>query len=215
MGYILGMEIISPRSLRKGLRYQALRESDPHSSPRKIRRYLSTTSVDYSALIHQLSCYRTLSASNISPMENGESSFSGNPSQYSTLVPPISNMISTTVSGNFNRDAANVSNCNNTTINNNIKVGVYEESWVIQEWLSPLEPRKRHEDVRNSRLDGIGEWVLQRDEFTSWSKGQDGSVNPTFLCYGGPGVGKTYIRYDRRISSNNQRRCLLVIKSVR
>ena len=127
-------------------------------------------------------------------MENGESSFSGNPSRDSTLVPPISNTISTTVSGSFNRDAANVSNCNNTTINNNINVGVYEEIWWIQAWLSPLEPHKKHEDVRNRRLDGIGEWVLQRDEFMSWSKGQDGTANPTLLCHGGPGVGKTYIR---------------------
>ena len=78
---------------------------------------------------------------------------------------------------------------------NTINVGTDEESLQIQAWLSPLEPYKRHQDVRNHRLDGVGEWVLQKSEFESWRKGRDGSVNPTLLCYGVQGVGKTYIRY--------------------
>ena len=74
-------------------------------------------------------------------------------------------------------------------------VAVEEESLQIQEWLSPLVPHRRHRDVRNHRLEGVGEWVLRRSEFKSWCESQDGSVNPTLLCYGGQGVGKTYIRY--------------------
>ena len=70
-------------------------------------------------------------------------------------------------------------------------MGVNEESARIQEWLSPLEPRARHQDVRNRRLDGVGEWVLQRNEFESWRKNQDSSMNPTLLCYGDQGGGKT------------------------
>jgi len=77
---------------------------------------------------------------------------------------------------------------------NTINVEVYQDSWWVQPWLSPLEPHKRHEDVRNRRLDGIGEWLLQRREFTSWSNGQDSTANSTLLCYGDQGVGKTYIR---------------------
>lgn len=69
------------------------------------------------------------------------------------------------------------------------------ESLQIQAWLSPLKPHSRHLDVRNQRLRGIGDWVLGRTLFRMWSKGQDGVVNPTLLCVGGPGVGKTYIRY--------------------
>jgi len=87
-------------------------------------------------------------------------------------------------------NVGNVSNSYNT-----INVGIDEESLQIQAWLSPLEPHKRHQDVRNRRLDGVGEWVLRRSEFESWRKGRDCSVNPTLLCYGGQGVGKTYIRY--------------------
>ena len=84
-------------------------------------------------------------------------------------------------------------------------MGANEESLRIQAWLSPLEPHRRHQDVSNRRLDGVGDWVLQRSEFKSWYKSQDGSGNPTLLCYGGQGVGKTHIRY-RRIF-RNLRRC--------
>ena len=49
--------------------------------------------------------------------------------------------------------------------------------------------------MSNRRLDGVGDWVLQKNEFETWRKSRDGSVNPTLLCYGGQGVGKTYIRY--------------------
>ena len=92
--------------------------------------------------------------------------------------------------GNSNSNVGNVSN----TYNNIINVGIEEESFRIQEWLSPLEPHKRHRDVRGSRLDGVGEWVLRRSEFESWCKSQDESADRTLLCYGGQGVGKTYIR---------------------
>jgi len=94
------------------------------------------------------------------------------------------------VHGDSNTNVGNVSNSYNNTIN----VGIDEECLQIHEWLSPLEPNKRHQDVRNRRLDGIGEWILQRSEFESWRKSRDGLVNSTLLCYGGQGVGKTYIR---------------------
>ena len=87
-------------------------------------------------------------------------------------------------------NVGNVSNSYNT-----INVGIDEESLRIQAWLSPLEPHKRHQDVRNRRLDGVGGWVLRRSEFESWRKGRDDLANPTLLCYGVQGVGKTYIRY--------------------
>ena len=78
--------------------------------------------------------------------------------------------------------------------NNTINVGM-DESLRIKAWLSPPELYKRHQDVRNYRLNEVGEWVLRRREFESWRKSGDGSVNRTLLCYGGQGVGRTYIRY--------------------
>jgi len=101
------------------------------------------------------------------------------------------NRTTNTIYGDSNSNVGNVSNSHNTTVN----IGTQEESLQIQKWLSPLEPGKRHQDVRNGRLAGVGEWVLRRSEFESWCGSQDGSANPTLLCYGGQGVGKTYIRY--------------------
>jgi len=99
--------------------------------------------------------------------------------------------IANTICGDSNSNIGNVSNSYNTIIN----VGIEEDSLRIQEWLSPLQPDKRHQDVKSGRLDGVGEWVLRRSEFESWCRSQNVSVNPILLCYGGQGVGKTYIRY--------------------
>ena len=49
--------------------------------------------------------------------------------------------------------------------------------------------------MRNRRLDGVGDWILQRNEFQSWSNSRDGEEDVILRCYGGQGVGKTYIRY--------------------
>ena len=119
------------------------------------------------------------------------SSRSGGPSQYSISNTRADNNVSN-IHGHSNQNVGNMSNCYNNTIN----VGASEESLRIQAWLSPLEPGRRHQDVRNRRLDGVGDWVLQRDEFKSWRNSRDGSEDVTLRCYGGQGVGKTYIRYN-------------------
>ena len=66
----------------------------------------------------------------------------------------------------------------------------------ILAWISPLDPKLRHQDIRDRRIEGIGEWVLQTEEFKTWSGvGEDVNAdNPVLFCYGNPGVGKTYIR---------------------
>ena len=125
------------------------------------------------------------------PSENRGSGLNSDPFRYSLSHTRADNNATNNVHGNSNTNFANVSNSYNHTIN----VGISEESSRIQAWLSPLEPHARHQDVRNRRLDSVGDWVLQKDEFESWRGGQDGSVNPTLLCYGDQGVGKTYIRY--------------------
>jgi len=40
-----------------------------------------------------------------------------------------------------------------------------DEKAQILAWLSPLEPRGRHRDVRNHRVKGVGNWLLQTEEF--------------------------------------------------
>ena len=63
-------------------------------------------------------------------------------------------------------------------------------------WLSPLNPKLRHQDIRDSRVENVGEWLLQTEEFRSWQAGSGGtkSDNAVLFCYGDPGVGKTFIR---------------------
>jgi len=69
-----------------------------------------------------------------------------------------------------------------------------EEKPEIMQWLSPLEPQQRHQGVRASRLDGVGNWVLETIEFRKWRDAGDGCVEQMLFCYGNPGVGKTYVR---------------------
>jgi len=63
-------------------------------------------------------------------------------------------------------------------------------------WLSPLEPRLRHQDIQERRVDNVGEWLLQTEEFRSWHdwSGEREGDKPVLFGYGGPGVGKTFIR---------------------
>ena len=127
---------------------------------------------------------------NTLPSGSRGSSLTRDPSQYGISHTRTDNNTTNNVHGGSNTNFANVSN----SYNNIINVGVSEDSLKIQAWLSPLEPHARHQDVGNRRLDGVGDWVLRRNEFESWSKSQDSPVNRTLLCYGGEGAGKTYIR---------------------
>ena len=65
-------------------------------------------------------------------------------------------------------------------------------------WLSPLEPRVRHRDIGARRVDSIGAWLLETEEFRRWknSSGREGSYHQTLFCDGNPGVGKSYIMYE-------------------
>ena len=65
----------------------------------------------------------------------------------------------------------------------------------ILAWLSPLDPKSRHQDIQDRRVENIGKWVLRTEEFRSWCAGSGGESDDAVLfCYGDPGVGKTYIR---------------------
>ena len=91
-----------------------------------------------------------------------------------------------------NTNAFNVTNAFNKTVN----IGVTDERSKILAWLSPLEPRIRHQDVRTRRADNVGEWLLQTGKFQRWCDGaqHEGSDHQILFCCGGPGVGKTYLR---------------------
>ena len=63
-------------------------------------------------------------------------------------------------------------------------------------WLSPLEPKLRHQDVQWRRVGNVGEWFMQTEEFRRWCNlgGEDEGDNAILFCDGDPGVGKTFIR---------------------
>jgi len=85
-------------------------------------------------------------------------------------------------------------NINSFNVSNNF-IAVDDRSNILA-WLSPLDSKSRHQDIQDRRVENIGKWLLQTDEFRSWSAsgGGDESDNRVLFCYGNPGVGKTYIR---------------------
>src|SRR5437879_5778301 len=88
---------------------------------------------------------------------------------------------------------SNVSNVFNVSSVSNQNIVADDRSEILT-WLSPLEPRIRHQDIRTRRADNVGGWLLQTDEFRRWCDGapRDGSEPATLFCCGDPAVGKTY-----------------------
>ena len=89
-------------------------------------------------------------------------------------------------------NSLNTTNSYNNVWNN---CNIADERPQILTWLSPLDPRLRYQDIQDRRVGGVGEWLLQTEEFRSWcaSEGCE-SDDAVLFCYGDPGVGKTYIR---------------------
>jgi len=91
----------------------------------------------------------------------------------------------------MSQEFSNNINSLNPTVNN---LTVIDDRSNILTWLSPLDPKLRHHDIRDRRVEDLGEWVLQTEEFRKWhaSGGEDESANAVLFCYGDPGVGKTF-----------------------
>jgi len=92
---------------------------------------------------------------------------------------------------------------NSTNLSNNTNSLNVHNNYVVPDdrsplltWLSPLEPKLRHRDIQERRVDNVGEWFLHTEEFKNWYNwSSDGEGDKVVLfCYGGPGVGKTFIR---------------------
>jgi len=65
----------------------------------------------------------------------------------------------------------------------------------ILAWLSPLKPQIRCQDFRTRRVDEVGDWLLQTQEYRNWFGGISGGSpdGSALFCHGGPGVGKTIL----------------------
>ena len=99
------------------------------------------------------------------------------------------------MSQSFSRNI-NSLNTSYTAVSVSNKFTVADERSNTLAWLSPLEPKSRHQDIQDRRVESVGEWLLQTEEFRSWHAGSRGgeSDSVVLFCYGDPGVGKTYIR---------------------
>ena len=93
-----------------------------------------------------------------------------------------------------NIDSFNVSNSYNNVI---MLTAAADESKILA-WLSPLEPQVRHQDICEQWVDSVGDWLLETREFRSWYNGS-GSDHAVLFCYGDPGVGKSYIWYEKPV----------------
>ena len=119
-----------------------------------------------------------------------------------TNIPTIStynkNLIQNTMAHTLHTQSVNIGHGNyqsgNITGSFNTTLYKSDEDAQIMRWLSPLEPSNRHHGVRNDRLAGVGDWVLQTREFQEWRGGESGADKAVLFCSGGPGVGKTYMR---------------------
>jgi hypothetical protein len=74
-----------------------------------------------------------------------------------------------------------------------------DEVMKLLRWLSPLEPEKRHHDLKARRLDNTGSWFLQLPDFELWRDDSDSGesgYNSVLGCYGQPGAGKSILWYE-------------------
>jgi Cdc6-like AAA superfamily ATPase len=62
-----------------------------------------------------------------------------------------------------------------------------KESQAILDWLTPIDYTAQQSGILRQREEGTGQWLLERDEFKSWSS----SKQQTLFCLGIPGAGKT------------------------
>jgi len=94
----------------------------------------------------------------------------------------------------YNHNINSLNTSYNVSVSNSFTVA--DDRSNILAWLSPLDPKSRHRDIQERRVENIGEWLLQTEEFRTWCAGSGGdeSDNGVLFCYGNPGVGKTYIR---------------------
>jgi len=98
------------------------------------------------------------------------------------------------MSQSFSNNINSLNNYTAVSVSNNFTFADGRSS--ILDWLSPLDPKLQHQDIGDCRVEGVGEWLLQTEEFRSWCSGNGGgeSDNAVLFSYEDPGAGKTFIR---------------------
>ena len=86
-----------------------------------------------------------------------------------------------------------IGSCNVDSFNS-FNTTITDDKNQVLKWLSSLEPQRRHQHIRESRLKGTGNWIFEKSEFRRWNTREDGSSHRVLFCHGDPGVGKTHLR---------------------
>ena len=99
-------------------------------------------------------------------------------------------------SGSKRPNATNSYNTNSYNTNVRNYYTVADDRSQLLTWLSPLESSLRHRDIRERRVQDVGEWLIQTEEFGRWRRmsGEEESDRAVLFCCGDPGVGKTFIK---------------------
>ena len=61
----------------------------------------------------------------------------------------------------------------------------------ILAWISSFDYEKKHHSIKTPRVDGTGEWLLQRPEFQKWRDERNATY--TLWCHGLQGSGKSVL----------------------
>ena len=78
---------------------------------------------------------------------------------------------SSAYAGSFNNNTNcgnNTNSFNNTTNNVSNHFTGHEDRSEMLAWLSPLEPRVRHKNIEAGRVDKVGGWLLETEQFQRW-----------------------------------------------
>ena len=113
------------------------------------------------------------------------------------LKPQVNQHLALITQSRRNRKMSQAFSNNNNSFNvaNTFNYTTPDDESKILTWLSPLEPWVRHRDIGAERVDDIGAWLLETEEFRRWHSAhrEDESNHGTLFCDGNPGVGKSYI----------------------
>ena len=111
----------------------------------------------------------------------------------SSTIPNIRTCKKVKMSQSFSHNINSLNTSYNVSVSNNFTTT--DDRSNILAWLSPLDPKSRHRDIQDRRVEDVGEWLLKTEEFRSWHAGggEGESDDAVLFCYGDPGVGKTYI----------------------
>jgi len=85
-----------------------------------------------------------------------------------------------------------IGSCNVNSFNTTIA----DDRDQVLRWLSPLEPQRRHQNLRGNRLEGVGEWIFRTNEFRRWDTREDSSSHSVLFCHGDPGEDPSQVTQE-------------------